>query len=385
MNTIYEGPYYLYDMHLLDETVKEAQASALKHNCNLYYAIKANNENTILEVIRKKGMGVDCVTAEEINHALKNGWSNSEIVFAGSGKTIREIEYAFQSNIKCIHCESYEEWEVISQIRRRYPKSSTAVALRINPDLQVDTHEKISTGEKHHKFGMSFSTALQIISKDSSIIGFHVHVGSQVLDMEYFESLSLRMRELISHLPSTFQLRYLNLGGGLGIDYTQPERNSMPDFNGWMRAIRTHLPVEIIETISLEPGRSVVGQCGKLIGEVQYIKNLDFHPLAILDIGMTEILRPALYGARHKITVSNDQLISMKYTVSGPSCESSDTFGGDYDLPILSRGDLVTVHSCGAYASSMQLRYNLRRPIPSKYQYRKILTQLKKREKALVA
>jgi len=385
MNTLYNGPFYRYDMDLLDQTLSKAQKAAHKFDCKLYYAIKANNENEILRHIQRHDLGVDCVSAQEIEHALKNGWSREQIVFAGSGKTFREIEYAIRLEISVLHCESIEEWDVIRTVQKLYPESVTRIALRINPDLEVNTHEKISTGERHHKFGMAFHDALSIINQDCSIIGFHVHVGSQVLEMHFFEALSRRMRELIDLLPSSFQLEYLNLGGGLGIDYLQPERNPIPDFYAWMEALRVHLPREVIEIISLEPGRSIVGQCGVLIGEVQYIKNLSFHPLAILDIGMTEILRPALYGARHKITVLNDEFITMKYTVSGPSCESSDTFGEAYELPILSRGDLVTIHSCGAYGSSMQLRYNLRNPISSKYLNNRVKTRFKTSSNSLVA
>lgn len=385
MNSIYNGPFYRYDMNLLNATLSNAQQAAKLYNCEMYYALKANNENEILRAIQKHGLGVDCVTGQEIEHALRNGWNRNQIVFAGSGKTYREIEYAIREQIRVIHCESPEEWDVIKRIQKNYPESATRVALRINPDVQVNTHAKISTGERHHKFGMPFHDALSIIEKDPSIIGFHVHVGSQVLEMHFFESLSKRMREFIDLLPSSFHLEYLNLGGGLGIDYAQPDRNPIPDFYSWMKSLRKFLPFEVIEKISLEPGRSIVGQCGVLVGQVQYVKNVNFHPLAILDIGMTEILRPALYGARHKITVQNDEFITSQYTVSGPSCESSDTFGAAYELPILSRGDLVTVHSCGAYGSSMQLRYNLRNTIPSKYVNSRVETKLKSSSKSMVA
>lgn len=360
----YQGPYYRYNVPLLRNTLSVAQSSAENFGFVLKYAIKANNESRILKEIKSFGLGIDCVSQEEIAHAIEHGWRPEEIVFAGSGKTIRELRYALQQQIQVIHCESYEEWEIIRELKKEIP-STTQVALRLNPDLKVDTHEKISTGEKHHKFGMSFADALTIINQDSTIIGFHIHVGSQVLDMVYFEDLSLLVRSFIEQLPSNFTLRYLNLGGGLGISYENPERYPIPDFDGWMRALRTHLPEEVIETIHLEPGRSIVGQCGTLIGEVQYIKHRDTRPTAILDVGMTELLRPALYGARHKVSVNNDQLITTNYTVSGPTCESSDKFGENYVLPTLSPGDLVTIHSVGAYGSSMRLSYNLRKPLNS--------------------
>jgi diaminopimelate decarboxylase len=365
-NDTYRGPYYRYDIPKLQETLRVANEAAVLHNCEMKYAIKANNEKRIVKEIKKAGLGVDCVSAEEIEFALEQGWSNENIVFAGSGKTIREIHYALSQNIAFLHCESFMEWEIVRELIDELG-STTQIALRINPDVKVDTHAKISTGEKHHKFGMSFQEALEIIHLDQSIVGFHFHVGSQILDMQYFEDLSLKVRSLLEQLPTNFNLTYLNMGGGLGINYDQPERFPIPDFNGWMAAVRSHLPESLIPIIYLEPGRSIVGQCGQLIGEVQYIKNENTHPIAILDVGMTEILRPALYGSRHKISTNSDSLITESYTVSGPSCESSDTFGNNFELPTLQRGDLVTIHSTGAYGSSMRLSYNLRKALPVKY------------------
>lgn len=363
---MYRGPYYRYDLAKLQDTLNSANESASIYNCELKYAIKANNEKHIVSKIKQAGFGVDCVSAEEIEYALEQGWKSEEIVFAGSGKTIREIRYALTQNIAYLHCESYMEWEIIKELICEL-SSTTKIALRINPDIKVDTHAKISTGEKHHKFGMSFQEALKIIEEDQSIVGFHFHVGSQILDMQYFEELSLKVRSLLDQLPLSFNLSYLNMGGGLGINYDQPERFPIANFNGWMAAIRRYLPENLIQTIHLEPGRSIVGQCGQLIGEVQYIKNENSHPLAILDVGMTEILRPALYGSRHKISTNSDSLITESYTVNGPSCESSDTFGNNFELPTLQRGDLVTIHSTGAYGSSMRLSYNLRKALPVKY------------------
>lgn len=375
-NKNYLGPYYRYNLPVLRESLSVALENAANYQCELKYALKANNEKRILSEIKKKGLGIDCVSQEEIAHALELGWEANTIVFAGSGKTIREIEYAISENIGYLHCESYEEWEIAREVCNQL-NSTTKLALRINPDIKVATHDKISTGEKHHKFGMAFEEALTIIGQDQQIAGFHFHVGSQILDMNYFEELSLTVRTLMAKLPETFRLEYLNLGGGLGINYDQPERCPIPDFQGWMQALRKHLPTSFIDTIVLEPGRSIVGQCGQLIGEVQYVKNISTNPTAILDVGMTEILRPALYGAHHHITVNKDSLITENYTVSGPSCESSDTFGKSYQLPILERGDLVTIHSVGAYGSSMRLAYNLRKRLPVSYVETPVKTQFK--------
>lgn len=380
----YARPYYRYSMPILKQTLQAANEAAQQLTFKMHYAIKANNEPRILKKIKDAGLGVDCVSAEEIAFALTQGWVASDIVFAGSGKTYNEISFALEKNIAVIHCESFQEWEIIKALQSTL-NSSTKIALRINPDLKVDTHAKISTGEKHHKFGMGMNEALDIINKDMSIIGFHFHVGSQILDMRYFENLSLTVRSLMELLPESFELKYLNLGGGLGIDYAQPERNPVPDFYEWMSALRTHLPADFIPTIHIEPGRSIVGQCGTLIGTVQYLKHEDTKPLAILDVGMNALMRPALYGARHHITAESDQLIRVNYTVSGPSCESSDTFGDDFTLPLLKRGDQLTIHSAAAYGASMTLNYNLRKPLESRFIEEEVRTSFKKKQFAEVA
>lgn len=375
---MYKGPYYQYDLDLLQQTLNASQNAAREHKCQLFYAIKANNETKILKMVKSTGLGADCVSRGEIAHCLEQGWNASDIVFAGSGKTLPEIYFALEQEIKMIHCESSEEFEIVRDAKRSL-QSTTRIALRINPDLSVNTHDKISTGERHHKFGMSFEEAFSLISENPNLIeGLHFHVGSQIQDLQYFEDLSLKVRSYIEQLPSNYQLRYLNLGGGLGIDYRHPERNPIADFHGWMRAIRTHLPTSIVESISLEPGRSIVGQCGKLIGQVQYVKQTSTdHPMAILDVGMSELLRPALYDARHRITAQKEDLIEENYTIHGPSCESSDHFGHEHRLPRLYRGDLVQIHSSGAYGSSMQLSYNLREKPASKYIETSVNTGLK--------
>lgn len=365
---MYNGPYYQYDLDLLKRTLQASQRAATRNQCQLYYAVKANNETKILKTIKSYGLGVDCVSRGEIAHVLDQGWQATDIVFAGSGKTLHEIHYALEQEIRMIHCESTEEFNIILDAKNAL-NSSTGIALRINPDLSVNTHDKISTGERHHKFGMSFEEAFSIISEyPDTIEGLHFHVGSQIQDLQYFEDLSLKVRSYLEQLPGNYQLRYLNLGGGLGIDYLHPERNPIPDFDGWMHAIRTHLPSSIVQVIALEPGRSIVGQCGQLVGQVQYIKQASSdRPMAILDVGMSELLRPALYDARHRISTQKEDLIEECYTIHGPSCESSDHFGHEHRLPRLFRGDLVHIHSSGAYGSSMQLSYNLREKPASKF------------------
>lgn len=346
MTTNYTEPYYLYDLKMLKNTLTQIINHAQDNMINLKYAIKANNNPILLHII-KSYTGADCVSIWEIKHAL-NYFHASDIVFAGSGKTINEIKEALMLNIGIIHCESMKEYLYIKKYKKEL-NSITEIALRLNPDFKVDTHEKISTGEKNHKFGMPLEDIKKILEIDKSIIGIHCHIGSQILDLSYFENYSNHIRNLLDELD--YVPKYLNLGGGLGIDYDDPEK--MPNFKGWLEAIRKHLPPEFIKVITLEPGRSIVGQCGKLIGQVQYIKN----DIAILDIGMSQIMRPALYNSYHKITTDNNNNIK-KYKVCGPSCESTDVFG-NYELD-LNIQDIVTVHSCGAYVESMSLNYNMK-------------------------
>ena len=384
--SVYQGPYYRYDLGLLEETIQEANKVAERENIQLKYALKANQNKEIVGLIKENNLGIDAVSKEEIAFALEMGWSPSAIVFAGSGKTLVEIDFAIANSIAYIHCESVEEYQIIKSIKRNYPNSNTAIALRINPNLKVGTHQKISTGEKKHKFGIAFEEALEIISNDYSISGLHFHVGSQIEDLAYFEDLSLLVRSFIDKLPEDYSLNYLNLGGGIGIDYNQPEVNPIPDFSGWMSALRKHLPQDRIKVLTLEPGRSIVGQCGKLIGQVQYIKNKQTNfAMAILDVGMTELLRPAMYGAKHAISIPPTSSVYKEYMVCGPSCESSDSFGDDYFLPELNTGDIVTIHSCGAYGESMRLSYNLKKRIPSFYVRRKNNTCFKRRDFSLAS
>jgi len=362
-----ETPYYLYDLNLLESTLIQAQTAADLYNMKLMYAIKANTNKRVLEKIRSFGFGIDAVSIGEIELAIDNGFQPYQIVFAGSGKTKREITRALEYGIAVIHCESIQEWDFItSTITENCP---TRIALRINPNVNVDTHVNIQTGGENHKFGISIREAQELIDRlitsESQIMpcGFHFHVGSQITQMDFFEDMSRAVKRFLSTLPADFEFDYLNLGGGLGVNYEDPEQDCMPNFLGWMRAIRPHFSSEDFPIIHLEPGRSLVAQCGRIISEVLYVKERPGEKIAILDAGMNDLMRPALYDARHLVTMHNDQYNTNEtnmYTVAGPSCESTDTFGKNFELPILKTGEHVAIHTCGAYAESMRLNYNHR-------------------------
>lgn len=364
-------PYYFYDLDLLNRTLNEVELNIRNTNFKVHYAIKANNNKKVVSFIARRNFGADCVSAGEIQLALECGFNASDIVFAGVGKSDEEIEFALTNNIGILHCEGYEEIQVINEIAQRLNKTAR-VALRLNPDVDAKTHEKISTGRYENKFGFSpeeFADLTQTFGSltNVEILGLHFHVGSQITDMTVFENLCQRINELIPVYEKYFgQLTYLNVGGGLGVDYQNPDINPIADFKNYFTVFRTKLNTTV--PVHFELGRSIVAQCGTLRAEVLYIKKSGTKLFAVLNAGMTELLRPAMYNAYHKIEKHNNSLNlsnSFEYDVVGPLCESSDCFGKNVQLPELKRGDIISIRSCGAYAESMSLNYNGRTKVRS--------------------
>ncbi len=357
-------PYYFYDLDLLNRTINEVEHTVRNTSFRIHYAIKANNNKKVVSFIAKRNFGADCVSAGEIMLALECGFKASDIVFAGVGKTDEEIEYALINNVGMLHCEGLEEIQVINEIAGRLNRRPK-IALRLNPDVNARTHEKISTGTYENKFGFSpeeFADLTQIASalNNIEIVGLHFHVGSQITEMIVFKELSQRINELVPVYEKYFgTLKYLNVGGGLGIDYQNPDVNPIPDFKNYFETFRQNLNVNV--PVHFELGRSIVAQCGSLRTKVLYIKKSATKTFAVVDAGMTELLRPAMYNAYHKIEKFNNSLAlsnGSAYDVVGPLCESSDFFGKNVPLPELKRGDILTIRSCGAYAESMSLNYN---------------------------
>lgn len=350
---------YIYDLNLLKKTVDLAKETSNEFKIKLHYALKANNNDTIIKIISKK-LNVDCVSIQEIELALKY-WKANQIVFAGSGKKRTEIDKALEYNIKCLHIESVSEFEYALK-RKHELNSNTNLVLRININIAADTHEKITTGKYTNKFGIIDKDAIKLINKyGNEIYGIHTHSGSQITDVNWFLIYAKTVKVFLDKIINYgFNLKYLNMGGGLGIDYT--DSSKMPDFKGWMMKIRQILPVSYIKDLRLEPGRSIVGQCGNIHAQVQWIKD---NNKLILDVGMSDILRPALYDARHNITRINNGFGNViNYNIFGPSCESSDYFGS-YQLNELKELDYINIHSTGAYVQSMRLNYNLRTELPT--------------------
>jgi len=368
-----ETPFYYYDLDLLGQTLTAAVEAAGKYGFHLHYAFKANFNDRILEMIKNAGIGADCVAGNEVRKAVNVGFSADQIVFAGVGKSDKEIRYALSQDIFAFNVESLQELEVINQLAGEVGKTAS-VALRINPNVDAQTHHYITTGLDENKFGImqdDLQACLTLLDKCENLhlIGVHFHVGSQITDLGVFKSLCVKANEINSWFDERGRrLQVINVGGGLGIDYQDPDGQPIPDFAAYFQVFHQFLELKDRQEVHFELGRSLVGQCGSLFSRVLYVKNGIKKNFLILDAGMTELLRPALYQAHHKIEVFDksleaDQSGSVRYDVVGPICESSDCFGKEVLLPESFRGDVVVIRSAGAYGEVMASHYNLREEI----------------------
>lgn len=362
-----QTPFYYYDTQLLRDTIATLKkAIAGKDNYCVHYAVKANANPKVLNVISQAGLGADCVSGGEIEAALKAGFPASKIVYAGVGKSDWEINLGLDKHIACFNVESEAELEVIEQLAAA--KSTLApVAFRINPNIGAHTHANITTGLAENKFGIAMHDMERIIEKAQSlehivVKGLHFHIGSQILDMGDFESLCNRINDIQAQLAShNIRLESINVGGGLGINYAHPNREPIPDFQSYFQTYARHLKLYEGQTLHFELGRAIVAQCGTLITRLLYVKQGTHKQFAIVDAGMTDLIRPALYQAVHKIENLTSQLPVETYDVVGPICESSDVFAKAVDLNKCRRGDLLALRSAGAYGEIMASQYNCRK------------------------
>lgn len=362
-----ETPFYYYDTDLLRETLRTINREASKHERFIvHYAIKANANAKVLNVIAQAGLGADCVSGGEIRASIASGFPSSKIVYAGVGKSDWEIILGLEKNIFCFNVESVAELEVINLLAGQHGKVAR-VALRINPDVGAHTHAKITTGLAENKFGIAMNDMEGVIEtvnsmKNVELIGLHFHIGSQILDMGDFAALCNRINDLQKQLSlKNIRIQHINVGGGLGIDYFHPNRVPIPDFKSYFDTYARHLKLRPEQTLHFELGRAVVAQCGTLIARTLYVKQGATKQFVIVDAGMTDLIRPALYQAYHKIeNISSDESIST-YDVVGPICESSDVFGKSVDLNTTRRGDLIAFRSAGAYGEIMASQYNCRK------------------------
>ena len=369
-----ETPFYYYDLALLDKTVNAAlKASSVNPKFRLHYAMKACTDPEVLRHIARAGLGADTVSGGEILRAVETGFPASKIMFAGVGKTDKEIDIALEQGIEAFNVESIPELENISE--RASLKGVTAnVALRVNPEIDAHTHHYITTGLAENKFGINLSSLDKAVDVALSLpaiklVGLHFHIGSQVTITEPFKILSERVNDITRDLADKgIRLKSVNVGGGLGIDYDKPDENPIPDFKSYFDTFNDNLDTSLIDEVHFELGRALVGQCGSLISRVLYVKEGDERRFTILDAGMTELIRPALYQALHVVEnlTGHDRQI-IKTDIVGPVCESSDTFATAYPLASPRRGDVVAVRSAGAYGEVMASAYNLRHLNPPVY------------------
>lgn len=365
-------PFYYYDTNLLRNTIREVKNESAKYdNFFVHYAVKANANPKILKIISEGGLGVDCVSGGEIEAAMQAGFPSDGIVFAGVGKADWEINIALDANIFCFNVESVPELEVINELAKAKGKTAN-VCFRINPEVGAHTHANITTGLAENKFGIAMSDMVPVIERAMSLenikfIGLHFHIGSQILDMTDFEQLCTRINELQVVLKSKgIKVENINVGGGLGINYDDPDKDPIPDFKSYFKTFANGLRLEPGQKVHFELGRSLVAQMGSLITKVLYVKKGVNKLFCIVDAGMTDLIRPALYDASHKTENITSGKAPKTYDVVGPICESSDVFAKGIQVGECQRGDLIAMRSAGAYGEIMASRYNCRQ-LPEGY------------------
>ncbi|MEM9325567.1 MAG: diaminopimelate decarboxylase [Bacteroidota bacterium] len=367
-----DTPFYFYDIGILRRTLKRVKEEIEGYPYHVHYALKANVNNRLLKEICEQGLGADCVSGNEVRKALEVGFPKSDIVFAGVGKTDKEIALGLEAEIFAFNVESIQELEVLNAMAGEQQKKAR-FALRLNPNVDAGTHEYITTGKRNNKFGVTFeelSQAMPFIKQLEHLefIGIHFHIGSQISDLGRFSALISKVNDIQDYLEEQgLNLPHLNVGGGLGIDYTDPDGTPIPDFSSYFGRFKRELQLRAGQTLHFELGRSLVGQCGSLVTRVLYNKPGEGTTFLVVDAGMTELLRPALYQASHTIQNLSSERQGAAYDVVGPICETSDAFARGIELPESKRGDLLAIRSTGAYAEVMSSRYNLREVAPSVY------------------
>ncbi|WP_345952452.1 diaminopimelate decarboxylase [Mucilaginibacter sp. PAMB04168] len=371
-----ETPFYYYDLDLLQQTVAACIAAAQPHNYHVHYALKANFNPKVLQIIQAAGMGADCVSGNEVKEAIAQGFDKNKVVFAGVGKSDREINAALDAEIFCFNVESVQELEIINELAAVKGKVAR-VAIRINPNVDAHTHHFITTGLEENKFGINTWQLDDVITTLKScdnldFTGIHFHVGSQITNLDVFKNLCGRVNELSNWFEQqNMPVKVLNVGGGLGVDYYQPDNNPIGDFNSFFKIYRDHLKVKPGQEVHFELGRALVAQSASLVSRVLYVKNGQKKNFLVLDAGMTELIRPMLYQAYHHIEnltrLHGTEAATVNYDVVGPICESTDSFRTDVALPESKRGDLIAVRTAGAYGEVMASSYNLRDRVQSVY------------------
>ncbi len=389
-----ETPFYYYDLGILSKTLEACRAASSKYGFHVHYAMKANFNPKVLDMIQSFGFGADCVSGNEVKAALEHGFGKENIVFAGVGKSDKEINFALDADIFCFNAESVQELYIINDLAKAKNKKAN-IAIRINPNVDAHTHHFITTGLDENKFGINTWQLAEVIDalrncNNLQFLGIHFHIGSQITDMEVYKNLCTRINEIQDWFNDHgFEVKVLNTGGGLGVDYHNPDNNSICDFESYFKVFKDFLNVKPGQEVHFELGRALVAQSAALISRVLYVKNGQKKNFLVLDAGMTELIRPMLYQAYHQIenltrksevgsqksevgdqVVTSDlglKALDLKYDVVGPICESTDCFRKDVELPQSYRGDLIAIRTAGAYGEVMASGYNLRDRVGSVY------------------
>ncbi len=358
----YGTPLYVYSRKTLERHYKAYLDSFKYINHLICFAVKSNSNPAILKILSEMGSGADIVSGGELYLALKAGIKPDRIVYTGVGKTDEEIKFALKSNILMFNIESEEELKEIDIIAKKMNKKAR-IGLRVNPEVDAKTHPYISTGLKRYKFGIPIENALELYIqakklKNIEIIGIHSHIGSQITTTEPFIQSLSNILKLVENLRRIgIGIKYLDIGGGLGIRYKDEEPPLPSELSLELKKLLMNQNVNII----LEPGRSIVGNAGVLLGKVLYIKKAH-KTFIITDTGMNDLIRPTLYQAYHQILPVKKSKLSKTIfgDLVGPICESGDYIAKERMLPSLKRGDLFAVMSAGAYGFSMSSNYNAR-------------------------
>jgi len=379
-----ETPFYYYDLGILRNTLEACRAASSKYGFHVHYAMKANFNPKVLDTIQSFEFGADCVSGNEVKAAIEHGFGKERVVFAGVGKSDKEINLALDADIFCFNAESVEELVVINDLAKAKNKIAK-IAIRINPNVDAHTHHYITTGLEENKFGVNTYQLPDVADAlrkcpNLQFIGIHFHVGSQITDMEVYKSLCIRVNEIQDWFEDHgFTVKVLNTGGGLGVDYHNPDTNGICDFESYFKVFKDFLHIKPGQEVHFELGRALVAQSSALISRVLYVKNGMKKNFLVLDAGMTELIRPMLYQAYHQIEnlsrgseirhqrLEISDLSDIHYDVVGPICESTDCFRKDVELPQSSRGDLIAIRTTGAYGEVMASGYNLRDRVKSVY------------------
>ena len=360
-----ETPFYYYDIELLNQTIKAIQREIEDKPFYVHYALKANTNSRLLQHIAKQGFGADCVSGNEVLKAIECGFNQHNVAFAGVGKTDKEIEIGLDNDIFSFNVESIPELYAINNLAKARNKVAK-IALRINPNIDAQTHSYITTGLNENKFGIeedNIPKVLKLLPSLTSLnlTGLHFHIGSQITELSSFKNLCDKINDLQTYFESKgIKFDHINVGGGLGVDYESPDKNPIADFSNYFELFSSHLKLREGQEVHFELGRSVVAQCGSLISRVTYLKNGVHNDFVILDAGMTDLIRPALYQASHHIENITSDKEQIPYDIVGPICETSDTFAKNFKLNKTKRGDIIAIRSAGAYGEVMASRYNCR-------------------------